>query len=78
MIANGLLAVGYLVAVPLLTRWVAVVREQRWRWFLAHEAAVAAIVAGWALRGRRAGAAVNGAWMLAAGAWYVLGGRRQR
>ena len=77
VIANSLLAVGYAVSVAILTRWLAVVRERRWRWFLAHEAAVAAIVAGWALRGRRPGAALNGAWMVAAAVWYFLGGRRR-
>jgi hypothetical protein len=72
--------VGYPVAIAIIARWVPVVRQRRLRWFVAHEAAVAAIVAGHALRGGRDGAqgvAVNGAWLVAAAVWYVVGGRRR-
>jgi hypothetical protein len=57
---------------------VPVVREQRQRWFAAHQAAVAAIVAGWLLWGRAPSAAFNAAWFVVAAAWYVVGGRRGR
>ncbi len=64
---------GYPVAVAVITRWVPVVRERRWPWLLAHQAATAAIVAGWVLLGRRAAAAVNGAWFVVAAVWYARG-----
>lgn len=62
---------GYPVAVAVITRWLPVVRERRWPWFVAHQAATAAIAAGWALQGRRVAAAVNVAWFLVAAAWYA-------
>ena len=61
-----------------IARWIPVVRQRRLKWFVAHEAAVAAIVTGWAIVGRRQGVVVNGAWGLIAAAWYALGGRRTR
>jgi hypothetical protein len=69
--------VGYPTAVVVIARWIPVVRQRRLRWFVAHEAAVAAIVTGWAIVGRRQGVLINGAWGLIAAAWYSLGGRRQ-
>lgn len=79
MIATLLHVVGYPVAIVVIARWVPVVRERRWRWFLAHQAAVAAIVAGWAIRGRWPAVLINGAWWLIAAAWYGLrqGGERE-
>ncbi len=71
--ARVLFVAGYPVAVVILARWVPVVRERRLRWFVVHQAAVVAIVAGWLLVGRRAGAAVNGAWLAVAAAWYARG-----
>ncbi|HZB73001.1 MAG TPA: hypothetical protein VE395_12735 [Acidimicrobiales bacterium] len=70
--------VGYPTAVVVIARWIPVVRQRRLKWFVAHEAAVAAIVTGWAIVGRRQGVVVNGAWGLIAAAWYALGGRRTR
>jgi hypothetical protein len=72
----ALLVVGYPVAVAVIARWVPVVREQRWRWFVAHQAAVAAIVAGWALRGRAPTAAINAVWFVIAAAWFLSRRRR--
>ncbi|HEX2064430.1 MAG TPA: hypothetical protein VHE80_08410 [Acidimicrobiales bacterium] len=54
-----------------LVRWRAVVRERRWAWFAVHQAGVGAIVAGWWLRGERSAAAVNGAWLAVATAWFL-------
>jgi hypothetical protein len=68
--------VGYPTAVVVIARWIPVVRQRRLKWFVAHEAAVAAIVTGWAIVGRRQGVVINGAWGLIAAAWYALGGRR--
>jgi len=66
--------------VLVIARWVPVVRERRWRWFVAHQGAVAAIVAGHALLGNGGAVAINGAWLLIAAAWYGGAGisRRRR
>ncbi len=77
-VALGLFAVGYPTAIVVIVRWVPVVRERRTTWFVAHEAAVGAIVAGQALRGRTSGVVINGAWGIVAAAWYWLGGRRRK
>lgn len=73
-----LFVIGYPVAIVVIARWVPVVREQRTSWFVAHEAAVAAIVAGHAIRENGSGVAINGAWGVIAALWYWLGGRRRR
>ena len=70
--------VGYPVALVVIARWVPVVRERRWRWFAAHQAAVTGIIVGWLLRGRGSAAAVNGAWLAVASAWYGLARRGRR
>ena len=72
----ALLAVGYPVAIVVIARWIPVVRERRIRWFVAEEAAVVAIVAGWALAGNLRSVVVNTTWLVVAAVWYVLGGRR--
>lgn len=74
--ATALHVVGYPTAVVVLVRYVPVVRQRRARWFVAHQLGVAAIVAGWAIRGEAAAVAVNATWFVVAGAWYALGGRR--
>ena len=73
-----LFAVGYPVSITVIVRWIPVVRERRIRWFVAHELAVAAIVAGWALSGDLGAVAINATWLVVAAAWYELGGRRRR
>jgi hypothetical protein len=70
-VSTALFAVGYPVAIVVIARWVPVVREQRRAWFVAHQLAVAAIVAGWALRQRWPAASVNAAWFVVAAVWYV-------
>jgi hypothetical protein len=72
-----LFAVGYPVSITVIVRWIPVVRERRIRWFVAHELAVAAIVAGWALGGDPGAVAINATWLVVAAAWYGLGGRRR-
>ena len=79
----ALFVVGYPLAIAVIARWVPVVRERRTRWFLAHEAAVAAIVAGHATRGDegRSGVVINGAWLVSSAVWYLAAGgvnRRRR
>ncbi len=69
---------GYPTAIVVLTRWLPVVREQRIRWFVAHELAVAAIVAGWLIADDTRSAEINGSWLVIAAIWYVAAGRRAR
>jgi len=76
-VATGLFVVGYPVAIVVIARWVPVVRERRLRWFVAHQAAVAAIVTGWAIRGRTSAILINGSWFVIAALWYAAGGRRR-
>lgn len=78
MLSSALLAVGYPTSIVVLTRIVPVVRERRLRWFVAHQASVAAIVAGWAIKGRTGGVVVNGAWLTLVTAWWVRSGRATR
>ena len=47
---TALFAFGYPTSIVVISRWLPVVRERRTAWFVAHEVAVAAIVAGWALK----------------------------
>jgi hypothetical protein len=75
--ATALFAFGYPVSIAVILRFVPVVREQRLKWLVAHDLAVAAIVAGWALKGDRRAVAINASWLVAANVWYALGGRRR-
>ena len=77
-IAIALFVVGYPVAIVVIARWLPVVRERRSRWFAAHEAAVAAIVIGHALRSRTRSVIINGTWLVIAALWYVLGPRLRK
>jgi hypothetical protein len=72
----ALFAVGYPASVVVITRFVPVVRQRRVRWFVAHQLGVAAIVAGWAIDRRWSAVAFNGAWLVGASLWWVLGGQR--
>lgn len=69
----ALLGFGYPASVTVLTRFVKVVRERRWRWLALHHVGVAAVIAAWAIRRQGAPVALNGAWLAASSAWYVLG-----
>jgi len=71
----ALFASGYPTAVVVISRFVPVVRERRRRWFVAHQVAVAAIVAGWTIKGDPGPVIVNGAWLAVATAWWVGAGR---
>lgn len=72
-----LLGAGYPVAVAVLVRWLAVVRERRWRWLAVHHLGVVAIVAGLLTARRPGAAAANGAWLAVSSAWYLAGARRR-
>jgi hypothetical protein len=73
-----LLGAGYPAAVAVVVRWLAVVRERRWRWLAVHHLGVAAIVAGQLTARRPWAAAANGAWLVVSSAWFAAGGRRGR
>jgi hypothetical protein len=70
-IAVGLFVVGYPTAIAVIARWVPVVRERRTKWFVIHQAAVAAIVAGQALKDNGSAVIINGAWFVTAAIWYA-------
>ncbi len=74
--ATALFAFGYPVSIIVILRFVPVVRERRWKWFAAHQLAVAAIVTGFVLKGDRRAVAVNSSWLAVSTVWYALGGRR--
>ena len=75
-----LFAFGYPASIAVIARWIPVVRERRLTWFVVHQVAVAAIVAGHALRESSSGVVVNGAWFVLAAIWYGAAGfsRHQR
>ena len=73
--ATALFVFGYPVSIAVILRFVPVVRERRLKWLVAHDLAVAAIVAGWALKGDRRAVAINASWLVAANVWYALAGR---
>jgi hypothetical protein len=73
--ATALFAFGYPVSIVVILRFVPVVRERRMKWFVAHDLAVVAIVAGWALKGDSRAVAINASWLVAATVWYALGSR---
>jgi hypothetical protein len=75
--ATALFAFGYPTSIVVILRFVPVVRERRMKWLVAHDLAVVAIVAGWALKGDRRAVAINASWLVAANVWYALGGRRR-
>jgi hypothetical protein len=76
-VSSALFAFGYPTSIIVLTRWIPVVREQRTRWFAAHELAVAAIVAGWVLRRDTPAVTINASWLAIGTVWYLAAGRRQ-
>jgi hypothetical protein len=73
--ATALFAFGYPVSIAVILRFVPVVRERLLKWLVAHDLAVVAIVAGWALKGDRGAVAINACWLVAATLWYALGSR---
>jgi hypothetical protein len=72
-----LLVAGYAVAVAVLLRARAVLRERRWRWFIALEVATATVAAGYATAGAPLGVVLNVANIVVfAVAWLLTGPRR--
>ena len=75
----ALLIAGYAVAVGVLLRAGAVLRERRWHWFVALEVATAMVAAGYAAMDRPVGAVLNVALVvLFAVVWWVTGSSRWR
>lgn len=72
----ALFGFGYPVSILVIARFVPVVRERRRSWILWHQAAVAAIVAGFVLKSDWSAVAINGTWFVVAAFWYALGSRR--
>ena len=70
-IVTILFIIGYPVALVVIARFVPVIRERRRGWFAAHEAAVSAIVLGWATRADWLAVAVNAAWLVTAAVWWT-------
>ncbi|HEV2758022.1 MAG TPA: hypothetical protein VGV86_00515 [Acidimicrobiales bacterium] len=74
-----LLIAGYAVAVGVLLRARAVVRERRWQWFVALEIATAMVAAGYATAGVPVGAVLNAASVvLFAVVWWFTGSSQRR
>ena len=75
----ALLIAGYTVAVGVLLRARAVLRERRWHWFLALEIATATVAAGYAAAGLLVGVVLNAAnIVLFAVVWWFTGSSRYR
>lgn len=72
----ALFGFGYPASLVVITRFVPVVRERRWRWLALHHLGMVAIIAGCLSRRTVAGALGNGAWLVVSSAWYALGARR--
>jgi hypothetical protein len=77
-VTTALFAFGYPVSICVIVRWLPVVRERRIKWLIAHDVAVAAIIAGWAIKGDTNSVIVNSSWLVISTVWYVLGGRSRR
>ena len=76
-VANILLVVGYAVAVVVLLRTGVVLRERRWRWFVALELATVTVVVGYVLAGKAIGVALNTLNLLVIAGVWVWTGKRQ-
>ena len=74
----ALFGFGYPASIVVISRFVPVVRERRWRWLAVHHLGMAAIVAGHLSRGHPGAAVGNGAWLVASSVWYAVGARRGR
>ncbi|MGH9164602.1 MAG: hypothetical protein ACRDZW_03680 [Acidimicrobiales bacterium] len=70
---TALFGLGYVLSVPVLLRFVPVVRERRWRWLATHHVGVVTLVAASALRPLASGVAINSTWLAASSLWYASG-----
>jgi hypothetical protein len=69
--------VGYPLALIVIVRWIPVVRQRLGSLFLLHQIGMGLIVAGWVLAERWLAVAINAAWFVVAGFWYLRRGRER-
>jgi len=74
----ALFGFGYPASIAVITRFVPVVRERRWRWLAVHHLGVAAVIAGCLSKRSTAGVIANSAWLVVSSLWYAAGGHRRR
>ncbi len=77
-LATALHLFGYPVAMMVIVRFTAVVRERRTAWFAVHEAAMASICLGFVVMDQTGPIVPNAGWLVIAAIWYVAGKRRER
>jgi hypothetical protein len=73
-----LFAFGYPASIAVVSRFVPVVRERRWKWLAVHHLGMAAIIAGCVSKRTTIGVLGNTGWLVLSTAWYAAGGRRDR
>lgn len=74
----ALFGFGYPASIAVITRFVPVVRERRWRWLVLHHLGMAAIIAGCVSKRTTVGVIANAGWFVLSSLWYAAGGRRRR
>lgn len=74
----ALFGFGYPASIAVLTRFVPVVRERRWRWLVVHHLGMAAIIAGCLSTRTTVGVVGNAGWLVVSSAWFALGGSREQ
>lgn len=74
----ALFALGYPASIAVITRFVPVVRERRWKWLAVHHLGMAAIIAGCASKRTTVGVLGNTGWLVLSSLWYATGGRREQ
>jgi hypothetical protein len=74
----ALFGFGYPAATAVITRFVPVVRERRWKWLAVHHLGMAAIIAGCVSKRTTIGVLGNSGWLVLSTVWYAAGGRRAR
>ena len=68
-----LFALGYLLAIVVICRWLMVVREHRVVWLAVHHVGLAAIIAGWLIKGRWMAVMINSSWLVGSTVWFLSG-----
>ncbi|MGI8684943.1 MAG: hypothetical protein ACR2MO_07635 [Acidimicrobiales bacterium] len=74
----ALFGFGYPASIAVITRFVPVVRERRWRWLVLHHLGMAAIIAGCVSKRTTVGVIGNSGWLVLSSLWYAAGGRWPR
>jgi len=76
-VSKGLLATGYLIAVPAVLRFNGMVRRRDLRMLATLELGTALILAGWVMERRARGAVPNAAALVGFPLWYWWRGRNE-